>query len=248
MPVKTPRFLPILSFLSFSIIASLSLLPTLSRADSVPYNPPNRGAPGESSTADAGSRGCGLVALEPAQTHWGETLQAQPSFWLYATGPGTVELVLSEESTNTVIYRGSFAATHGAGIGQYSLADTAAVLEVDQIYRWQFSLDCPGNPDPVVTGIVVRRAAPEALQSALESASPREQIDLLAASGLWYDTLTTLATLRQANPNSPELATAWVDLLSHDAVGLDQRLGTAFEPVATAPLIDCCSPSFPPKR
>ena len=202
-----------------------------------PYNPPNRGAPGR--TRDAGSRSCGLVALVPTQTHWGETLEAHPTLWFYLASPTeTMTFELRDETTGEILSKAEFAATNGPGIGSYRLPATAPDLEPDRIYRWQLTLDCAHtDSDPTVNSIVVRREADPDLAAQLPIASPEARVDLLATHGLWYDTLTELAQLRINNPQNPDLASAWVDLLEQPVVALDD--------LVEMPLIPCCSSEIP---
>lgn len=202
-----------------------------------PYNPPNRGAPGR--TRDAGSRSCGLVALVPTQTHWGETLEPHPTFWFYVANPAERMIFdLRDEMTGESVFTTEFAALAGPGIGSYVLPDEALALESDRLYRWQLTLDCPRtDSDPTVNSIVVRREVDPELTEQLDNALPEERINLLATHGLWYDTLTDLAQLRASDPQNPELETAWVELLQHPVVALDDMV--------EMPLIPCCSVENP---
>lgn len=204
----------------------------------VTYNPPNRGAPGE--TQDAGSRpACPtseipFTAIAPA-TNWGETIASHPTFWLYLPyAASSVELTLSEEGQQQTVYRTSFE-TAAAGIGQFTLPDDAPALEPDRLYRWQFTFVCDAETQShfQVTGIVVRRSPTAQLVQQLQTASPKEQIVLLAAEGFWYDALDQLNQLRRLNPTDETLESSWESLLQHPVVGLEDLL--------SAPLTECCS-------
>jgi hypothetical protein len=46
-----------------------------------------------------------------------------------------------------------------------------------------------------------------------------ERVNLYAKSGIWYDAVANLAALQKTQPNNPEVASAWKDLLR--GVGLD---------------------------
>ena len=65
------------------------------------------------------------------------------------------------------------------------------------------------------------------LASELEKAAPKDRPSIYANAGLWYDTVTSLVQLREANPNDPQLAEDWTDLLQ--SIGLDA--------IAQAPLV-----------
>ena len=215
---------------------SLSTLGAI--AEAVPYNPPNRGAPGRSSTVrDAGSRGCGIIALEPTQTHWGETLQPPPTFWLFLSEAGrTVQLTVTAEGTDDVAYTAIYPDIPQAGVNRLVAPEDAPALEPDVPYRWTLSVDCPeeSGDEPTTTGIVVRRSPDEDLTQQLEDASTEERIDILASHGLWYDTLTEIGNWRLQDPQSDEAFSAWASLLEHDTVQLDD--------VVNQPLTECCGP------
>jgi hypothetical protein len=204
----------------------------------VTYNPPNRGAPGE--TQDAGSRpACPtseipFTALAPS-TNWGETIASHPTFWLYLPyAASSIELSLSEEGQQQTVYRTSFQ-TAAAGIGRFTLPDDAPALEPDRLYRWQFTFVCDAETQShfQVTGIVVRRSPTAQFTQQLQAASPKEQIALLAAGGFWYDALDQLNQLRRLNPTDETLESDWTSLLQHPVVGLEDLL--------SVPLIECCS-------
>ncbi|MEO0645730.1 MAG: DUF928 domain-containing protein [Cyanobacteria bacterium J06650_10] len=218
------------------------------------YNPPNRGAPGDASTADAGSRSCGLMVFEPAQSHWGETMQPRPSFWLYASNPGTVSFSLSVEATAEVVYEETFDVTAGQTMTRYSLPETAASLTTsltpelapeltpNQAYRWAFMLDCPGDPDPSANGVIVRRETSALISSPTNPSDSLTQARQLAAAGFWFDAVDTLNQLRlnateQSSTDPPNHASTatqdWLSLLRQG--GWEATLGDQFEQVATAP-------------
>ncbi|MEL6325997.1 MAG: DUF928 domain-containing protein [Cyanobacteria bacterium J06626_23] len=217
------------SLLALAAIAEMTL-------SAVPFNPPNRGAPGRSSTIrDAGSRGCGMIALEPTQTHWGETLQPQPTFWVFLSEAGrTVELSLTPEGSDEILYTATYAAIPEVGISRLAAPEDAPELEPDVPYRWTLSVDCPdeSGDDPATTGIVVRRSPSDELAQQLDTADTDERIALLASHGFWYDTLTELSEQRLQDPLSEAAFLNWASLLQHDLVQLDD--------VVDQPLTDCC--------
>ena len=223
-----------------------SLLALVAIADvaplAVPFNPPNRGAPGRSSTVrDAGSRGCGIIALEPTQTHWGETLQAQPTFWVFLSEAGrTVALTLTPEGSDEILYTATYPAIPAAGISRLPVPEAAPELAPDVPYRWTLSVDCPdeSGDDPATTGIVVRRSPTAEFTEQLEQADVAGRITLLASHGFWYDTLTELGDQRQLAPDATEWIDAWASLLTHELVQLDD--------VVAQPLTDCCEAVPPP--
>lgn len=217
--------------LALAAIADVSLF-------AVPFNPPNRGAPGRSSTIrDAGSRGCGIIALEPTQTHWGETLQPQPTFWVFLSEAGrTVELSVAPEGSNEILYTATYAAIPEVGISRLAAPADAPTLDPDVPYRWTLSVNCPdeSGSNPATTGIVVRRSPSTDLAQQLATADIETRITLLASNGLWYDTLSELTEQRRQNPSSETALLNWASLLQHDLVQLDD--------LVDQPLTDCCQP------
>ena len=202
------------------------------------YVPPNRGAPGRSSTLkDAVSRSCGLIMVEPTQTHWGETAQPRPTFWIYASNPGEVSFTLRDETNSREVYATTYA-TAGPGLAPFTLPADAPELAIDDLYRWSFTLDCPiTDSEMPITGIVVRREISEPhLQAILETeaslsdaslaetflaeTSQAEHINQLAEAGLWYDAVDRLLKGRQQTPDSEVLATLWQQLVDHPSVQL----------------------------
>ncbi|MEB3277597.1 MAG: DUF928 domain-containing protein [Lyngbya sp.] len=214
------------------------------------FQPPDRGAPG--TRADAGSRGgCSqspnqsqkLTALIPT-TNWGETIAAHPTFWLYIpTRPAAVEFLLTEEDSEKVVYEGKFPITQGPGIVSFPLPETAPPLEEGKTYRWIFTFSCPSEQmststnsnipiPPTVSGVIARIAPSAELSQQLENASRGEKILLYAENGLWYETLTELAELRRTQPQNPQVAAQWLNLLQHEAVKLNN--------IVQEPILSCC--------
>jgi len=210
------------------------------RNKNITYNPPNRGAPGQ--TQDAGSRpSCPtadipFTAIAPA-TNWGETLSPRPTFWLYLPyTASTVELTLYDEGNQQgQVYHTTFQTADTAGLAQFSLPDNAPALESDRLYRWQFTFVCDAETQSYfqVTGVIVRRSPTPELTAQLQAASPDEHIALLAAQGFWYDAVHQLNQQRRLDPGNETLQSDWQALIQHPVVGLDA--------LGTVPLMDCCS-------
>lgn len=221
----------------------------------------NRGAPSGRRRGGASRGGCpavenSLTALVPAtepgdgrhgknsmitssETVWAITAAKHPTFWFYIpyslTPEHTLEFVLQDEQDN-YIYKTTFAAPGTPpGIASLSLPSVAAPLEIGKQYHWFFSIYC----DPqrrakyvYVNGSVERIALDGSGMSQLAQVSPREQIALYAANGLWHEALTNLAELHRTNPKDAALATDWDNLLS--SVGLDA--------IISKPIVRCCTP------
>ncbi len=206
----------------------------------VDFQPPNRGAP--PNRQDAGSRGpCPnykgpkvMRALIP-MSKWDQTLAAYPTFWFYIpVKTGIAEFVLKETVTQTVLYKHKFPITQGHGIVSYQPPETKPPLEVGKAYQWEFSFFCNPNSQPnfFLRGVVARTVASGDLQQELEEAEPQKKVEIYARSGLWYEAITLLAKLRQADPQNEELAADWMSLLQDE----DVNLGS----VTQEPILPCC--------
>ncbi len=208
----------------------------------VDFQPPNRGAPGQRS--DAGSRRpCPnydynseklMTALVP-MSKWDETLAPYPTFWFYIpVKTGMAELVLKEEATNTILYEHKFYITQGLGIVSFKLPETTPPLEVNKAYKWEFFFSCNLNSQAnfKLSGVVARIATSPELQQELEQAEPQKKVEIYARNGLWYETVTLLAELRQADPQNEELAADWVSLLQDEDVNLSK--------ITQEPILPCC--------
>ena len=87
------------------------------------------------------------------------------------------------------------------------------------------------SQDETVEGFV-QRVKPDAdLANDLQQATPRDRVSVYVVNDIWYDSLATLAQLRQASPNDASLTEDWTNLLG--SIGLDT--------IATEPLVQSSS-------
>ncbi|PHM06591.1 DUF928 domain-containing protein [Nostoc sp. 'Peltigera malacea cyanobiont' DB3992] len=102
-------------------------------------------------------------------------------------------------------------------------------LEIGKQYRWYLNIYCQKDKQIIanVEGYVKREQLKPALKSQLEKATPRQQVNLYAANGIWYEALSTANELRRTNSQD----TSWTALLQ--AVGLND--------FATEPRVECCN-------
>ncbi len=85
------------------------------------------------------------------------------------------------------------------------------------------------SADPITSFSIVQRrieASPNLLQE-LQTTQPNNHPKIYAEAGIWHETLESMATLRQYDPNNSTFITQWQDILK--SVGL--------ETVADAPLL-----------
>ncbi len=204
--------------------------------------PPPTGNPPQ--TSGAGSRGgigscpavnTPLTALVPkmettnGEFVWGRTREARPTVWVYV--PYTLspklpaELRLREQDANGQPINTTIARLTEASPGVIGLRfPPGKTLKTNQIYYWSFVVLCDPNDSSAnqfVKAAIQRISPTPTLANQLQTAKPFERATLYAQAGLWYDALTQLAGLRQANPQEAMLLQDWNALLTH--IGLDSN-------------------------
>lgn len=224
--MKTKNFTALFlsSFLAFSYAVPQQVL-----AEDAPQKS-REGLPGR--RLGGGTRGeCSLnthqlTALVP-ENNLGVTQAAHPKLFFYlppTSKPKLVEFILQDEKNN-VIYEKTFTTAAAKGIIKINLSDSASTppaLTSGKNYRWFFSIIC--NPerrehDITVDGWLKRVALDTKTAQLLERATSVDLVNLYANKGLWQDAIATLAELMDKQPNNPQLAATWSQLLR--AVKLD---------------------------
>ena len=211
---------------------------------SVTFDPPGEGEPDD--TRGAGSRNGGRCALDlevkdpyvmPLMpgTSSGLTVASRPTLFVYVaeTTAKTANFALYLEGNPNEIYQMAIPLVAAPGIVRIDLPEAAPVLQVGQKYEWDFSLVCdPNDPsaDYWLSGSITRTLPnPKIEENKEEFGEPSLALaNLYGKSGIWYDTLTTIADLRRSQPENTTYAAAWEQLL--DAVGLGE--------ISTKPLIE----------
>jgi hypothetical protein len=152
------------------------------------------------------------------------TTSTYPSLFFYLPKTDAKEaiFILSDENDRE-IYKSIFRVADISGLLKVSIPDNfiSPTLELDQNYFWQFALICdPKNPskNPLVDGWVQRVSLNEATLNQLESASEIKKVNIYDEAGIWQDALTTLANLRQQDPDNLFLESQWNQLL--EKIGL----------------------------
>ena len=201
--------------------------------------PPQRGIAGNRTGAAARTM-CPLVAqpltaivpqYRSAQENqvWGLTKMARPTFWFYVpyTKPALIDIsfTLQDESNpadRKIIYQNTtIAPASTAGMIQITVPKSSPTLAANKPYRWflELNMGCTSGQRPIfVEGWIQRTELDRNLSNQIDRATPTEKVALYAENGLWYDALTTLANLRAAKPQDPELTQDWQNLLN--AIGL----------------------------
>lgn len=213
------------------------------------FVPPQRGLPGRregGGTRDP--RACirgnpgQLVALLP-DTNLGLTTASHPEFFWFIPrtraqqAEFTLYTVDAKLANQSIVHKAIFEVPSTPGVYSFKLPANANIppLNVGQDYRWTLTLLCELNNrrrDIKVEGWVQRVVPDGSIAKQLRTADPRARVELLAKNGLWFDTLTTLAEMRCANPQDSSITANWSALLK--SVKLD--------PIADQPLLQQCPP------
>lgn len=198
--------------------------------------------------------------LDGAHALYGSTVEPYPTLWLYLpydltpNRPGELRAEVIGDDGVPIQQTLTTYTDAPAGIVGIPLAGTG--LEPLAVGEWQdliFVLRCDLDDPPqnLTVGFTVQRVAPLETQpaptalgddattasldvtplDAVASTALRENALALAEAGVWYDLLTTLATLRRQNPDDLDLADNWSHLLT--SVGLAD--------VTDQALSDCCA-------
>lgn len=227
--------------------SSLPLLES-SPAQAVKFKPPSREAPQR--TTGGGSRDEGQCfskassktnsAIAPLipHTQLGLTIEARPTIFVYISKNSAREAFFSiQDENDNHHYQMNVKLPRHEGIIGIQLPADAPPLQVGKNYKWSLVTICgealePDNPE--ATGWVHRVNLDDSL-AALNSSdsSSLKTVVELAQTGVWYDTLSMLAQLRQGNPDDRILAAHWEELLS--SVGLS---AISTEPIVIVENVD----------
>lgn len=216
--------------------------------------PPGEGMPQR--TAGGGSRGqCPtmsqtlnppLMALVPAFEQpqkegnspkrvemKGLTVAGTPTFFFYVPELPATEAAFSlKDENNNDIYQTNLSLPQQPGIVAVKLSQETPNLEVGKTYRWSFGVRCQALTPQGQSAVVfisgeIQRVEPNAdLKNQLQAATPLQKAEIYAENGIWFETIGTLAQLRQTQPEDERLKTQWVQLLQ--SVGLEEIANQSF--------------------
>jgi hypothetical protein len=156
----------------------------------------------------------------------GLTISDHPTFWVYIPQTEAASLYLAIKTLDDRgVYQTQFPLNHSGGIMAVTLPEEAPALQVGEIYTWSIALLCnsPQVDIPFVGGYVRRvdlSLTPESSTDLLQQAAAYGQ------AGVWYDTLTRLAELKQTQPNNPAVTENWVSVLA--SVDLNEMVQQPF--------------------
>ncbi len=224
--------------LSFSTIPSW-ITPSAAQV-AVTFKPPGRLAP-KTATVGGASRGiCGadktgslinnMKAVMPS-TNIGLTMAERPRIYAYVPS-GAKEAVFSMvDEKGHQYHMAMLNLPNKAGVMEVTLPDSLPPLQMNQDYKWSILMICGEELDtdsPAIEGWVRRVEGDRNLVSQGNQPASLDLAAKLAQNSVWYETVSTLATLRQEQPNNANVKAAWQQVLG--SVGL--------EPIANAPIIE----------
>jgi hypothetical protein len=191
---------------------------------SIMYVPPVQGAPGGrvgAATRGMGQRHPDLWALCP--DHTGLTAQEQPILYWYASQPlkTPVDIRLVEPGASHPHFEARLVPPVDAGFQSINLSDYGIRLAPEVPYQWFVSLMGiePGK-EVTIGGTIMRVPLEGPLSAELVRAEKLEVPRLYAKAGLWYDAVSTITDLIQADPRNAGLSAQRLSLF--DQVGLSE--------------------------
>ncbi|MBD2464805.1 DUF928 domain-containing protein [Oscillatoria sp. FACHB-1407] len=182
----------------------------------------------------------GLIEVE-------STVSARPTFFVHIPQNRALgaEFTLTDgaesEADRQTLYYTQFSPSPQAGVIGITLPTEAPELEVGKTYHWSLRLQCDAvdrSGDVLVEGWVQRESLNAALSRQIALTSIRNRPLLYARSGIWQDTLATLAQLRLENQNDTTISADWVSLLDSvnlEAIAQDPILNITAYPAQTPP-------------
>jgi Domain of Unknown Function (DUF928) len=184
--------------------------------------------------SQSGSQALPMVAVTP-QSFYGTTLVERPTILVYVPSSNAQDAVFSlKDDAGNTVYQTLVTIPNNAGVVAVQLPKEAPALEVGKEYQWFFALMIDGtlSPNTPYVDAWIKRVQPDAqLTQALQQSDVRQQADILAAKGVWYDSAALLTNLRMAQPTDIALATEWDELLN--SVGLEEVTAAYSTPTST---------------
>ncbi len=219
------------TFWLVAIFISVSVLPVwITAGKAITFRPPGDDAP-TASTGGASRDGGSCVAnngeftpIVP-KTNFGLTVAAHPTVYAYIPQTTAKKAFFSIEDENTNhLYQTTLNLPAKPGVIGIKIPESATALKTLKNYKWSLVMICGEylEPDSPSVNAWIRRVEQPELPVSEKSVSK------LASNGIWYDAISELAQLRNAQPENSQLTQSWTELLQ--SVGLEK--------IATKPLIN----------
>jgi len=197
------------------IFISLSVIPIwITAGNAITFKPPGDDAP-TTSTGGASRSGGSCVAsnaeFSPVvpKTNSGLTLSAHPTVYAYIPETTAKKAFFSIEDENTNhLYQTTIDLPASSGVIGIKIPDSASI-KTSKNYKWSLVMICGEylEPDSPSVNAWIRR-----LEQA-ELPVSESLVSKLATKGIWYDAISELAQLRNAQPENSQLTRSWIELL-----------------------------------
>jgi hypothetical protein len=166
-------------------------------------------------------------------TYYPLTISERPTFFINiprVSGTGYFTLYQQVASSPKKIYETTFPVNISGGIIRFKLPLSAPALKVNTTYEWKLKIgENLINEEEVIGVLRVARLSTKVIEELAKSA-PLERAFIYAREGIWFESIQTLAGLKETEPTNQNILTAWSDLL-----------GSAnLKNVAKQPLVQCC--------
>lgn len=153
-----------------------------------------------------------VIPLLP-KTNIGLTLIQRPTILVYVPQTTAKKAMFTlQDEQGKQYYQTTLPIPTKRGVMAIKLPSSVPALKTGKNYQWSLVMICTQElePDsPWVNGWI-RRVE---LQHSLNNQSPLDVATKLAAMGIWYDSLATLAELKRKQPKNLAVATSWQELL-----------------------------------
>ncbi len=150
-----------------------------------------------------------IQALVP--DHVAMTVKKTPALNWYLSKPTTYEIRFTLVDSRLIkpVHEGPIAAPKEAGIHTIDLKQLGLSLEPDVQYRWYVSAirDPKSSAQDIVAGGVIERCEPSAcfIVTQPELTCSQDSVRINAKNGFWYDAMSCLCSLIDANPTDASL-------------------------------------------
>lgn len=166
--------------------------------------------------SDAKTTTSSVTPLMPA-TNLALTVAERPTLLVYVPQTSAKEAFLSfEDEQRNHLYQTFIRLPNQPGVMAVELPPEAPPLKVGKNYQWSLVMICGEylEPDsPEVTGWISRVQANSTLMNQKTLKASLKKASLFAESGIWVDTVATLADLRRAEPQNSVYLSHWEELL-----------------------------------
>ncbi len=195
----------------------------------IPFQAPtDKPAPRRASTSQGASRGLlcsesasdvsmSVKALLP-ENHYGITAMERPTIVAYLPATSATEVFVSiKDEAKQLHFETTVPISGKAGLLSFQLPETAPALETDKHYQWFLAVKCNGvlrPSSPFVDGWIQRVLPNQSVASVMTQPSSVGKAASLGKAGFWYDTLETLADLKQKDPADREVTQSLRDMLT----------------------------------